>query len=161
MASRTFKRKEGSRPGTPPPVAVAAPARSLNFLPFIERYSLHLVVALLLLGTIRIVSTYQVFSYTFDEPAHLACGMEWLDKGVYTWEPQHPPLARVAGALGPYLIGIRSQNTKRLNIFSMTIEGLGILFNNNRNDEVLGLARLGILPFYWIGCLSVYWWARR
>ena len=126
-----------------------------------ERHSLLFVIALLVLGTIRIVTTYQVFSYTFDEPAHLACGMEWLDKGAYTWEPQHPPLARVAGALGPYLIGIRSQNTRRLNIFSMTFEGLGILFNNNRNDEVIGMARLGILPFYWIGCLSVYWWARR
>ncbi len=130
-------------------------------LAFLERNSLYLVIALLLLGTVRIVSTYQVFSYTFDEPAHLACGMEWLDKGVYTWEPQHPPLARVATALGPYLIGIRSQNTRRLNIFSMTMEGLAILFNNDRNGEVIGLARLGILPFYWIGCLSVYWWARR
>ena len=119
------------------------------------------MIALLLLGTIRIVSTYSVFSYTFDEPAHLACGMEWLDKGVYTWEPQHPPLARVAASLGPYLMGIRSQNTPRTDIFSMTYEGLGVLFNNGRYDEAIGLARLGILPFYWIGCLTVYFWTRR
>ena len=44
--------------------------------------------------TARIVATYPVFNHTFDEPAHLATGMEWLDRGTYTWEPQHPPLAR-------------------------------------------------------------------
>ncbi len=145
----------------PPAKATAAPAKPIEILPFLERHALALIIALLLIGTVRIVATYNVFSYTFDEPAHLACGMEWLDKGVYTWEPQHPPLARVAGSLGPYMMGIRSQNTQRLNIFSMTMEGLGILFNNTRHDEVLFTARLGILPFYLIGCLAVYWWTRR
>jgi len=29
--------------------------------------------------------------------------MEWLDKGAYTYEAEHPPLAPVAVALGPYL----------------------------------------------------------
>jgi hypothetical protein len=57
---------------------------SLNILPFIERHNVLFVLGLLLLGTVRIVSTYSVLSYTYDEPAHLACGMEWLDKGVYT-----------------------------------------------------------------------------
>jgi hypothetical protein len=161
MASRTSKRKEASRPDTAAPTPVWAPKTSLNFLPFLERHSLYIVIGLLLLGTIRIVSTYSVFSYTFDEPAHLACGMEWLDKGVYTWEPQHPPLARVAGALGPYLMGIRSQNTPRADIYSMTYEGIGVLFNNGRYDEAMSLARLGILPFYWVGCLVVYFWTRR
>src|ERR1700729_3671149 len=116
MASRTPKRKEASPPGMPQPTPLPPPNPSLNFLSFLERHSLYFVIALLLLGTIRIVSTYSVFSYTFDEPAHLACGMEWLDKGVYTWEPQHPPLARVAASLGPYLMGIRSQNTPRVDI---------------------------------------------
>jgi hypothetical protein len=156
MASRSSKRPPAAAP-TPLP----APSKPLPVLPFLERHSLTLVILLLLLGTIRIVSTYSVFSYTFDEPAHLACGMEWLDKGVYTWEPQHPPLARVAAALGPYLMGIRSQNTPRQDIYSMTFEGLGVLFNGGRSDEAMSLARLGILPFYWIACLVVYFWARR
>jgi hypothetical protein len=87
--------------------------------------------------------------------------MEWLDKGVYTWEPQHPPLARVASALGPYLLGMRSQNTKRVDEYSMYAEGLGIFFKNNGGRDIVTAARLGILPFYWIGCLAVYLWARR
>ena len=75
------------------------------------RHSAWIVAALILLATVRIVATYTVFNHTADEPAHVACGMEWLEKGVYRWEPQHPPLARVAAALGPYLLGARSQGT--------------------------------------------------
>jgi len=43
------------------------------------------VVLLLLagIGVARIISTYQVFSQTTDEPAHLATGMEWLEQGTY------------------------------------------------------------------------------
>ena len=62
----------------------------------------------MLLASLRIAATYPVFSHTIDEPSHIACGMEWLDKHTFNLEPKHPPLARVAGALGPYLMGRRS-----------------------------------------------------
>jgi hypothetical protein len=162
MQSKPQKRREavvtpkpGMEPRKPP----------IEILPFLERHSLVLVIALILLGTIRIAATYTVFSHTFDEPAHIACGMEWLDKGVYRWEPQHPPLARVAVAMGPYLFGVRSQGTPNRNIYSMTFEGLAILFNRHGSsgrgyDLTLALARLGVLPFFWVGCLVVYWWGR-
>ena len=35
--------------------------------------------------------------------------MEWLDRGVYRYEQIHPPLARVADALGPWLAGLHSE----------------------------------------------------
>jgi len=87
-----------------------------------------LIAALMLLRDRAIVATYFVFSHTFDEPAHIACGMS-LDKGVYRWEPQHPPLARVAAALRSLPAGVRSQNTPNRDIYSMTFEGLAILFH--------------------------------
>ena len=118
-------------------------------------------MALVLVASIRIIATYTVFSHTYDEPAHIACGMEWLDKGVYQWEPQHPPLARVATALGPYLLGTRCQNTPNVDLASMTKEGLAILYYGHHYDLTLELARLGVLPFFWIACLVVYWWGRR
>ncbi len=118
-------------------------------------------MALILIASARIVSTYPVFSHTFDEPAHIACGIEWLASGVYTWEPQHPPLARVAAALGPYLIGARPHNTPRIGILSMNTEGVAILFQGHRYDLTVTLARLGMLPFFWIACLVVYWWGSR
>jgi len=120
-----------------------------------------LAIALVLLASVRIVTTYTVFNHTSDEPAHIACGMEWLDKGAYQWEPQHPPLARVATAIGPYLLGIRSQNTPRNALFAFSKEGTAILYAGHHYDLTLALARLGILPFFWLGCAVVFWWGKR
>src|SRR5216683_7341492 len=66
------------------------------------------IFVILALGTLPIIGTYLVFSHTFDEPAHIAAGMELLDRGTFTYEQQHPPLARLAVAVGPYLLGARS-----------------------------------------------------
>jgi 4-amino-4-deoxy-L-arabinose transferase-like glycosyltransferase len=124
----------------------------------IERHATKLALALVLVASVRIVATYDVFSHTNDEPAHIACGMEWLDKGVYRYEAQHPPLARIAGALGPYLLGRRIQESKSGEMFG---EGLAILYQGAQYDRTLSAARLGILPFFWIAAFVVYAWARR
>ncbi len=142
-----------------PRVTTEPATRKINA--FLERRSLPLAVALVALGSLRIVSTYTVFNHTSDEPAHIACGMEWLDKHVYRWEPQHPPLARVTTALGPYLSGIRSQNTPRNAFLAMSKEGCSILYSGHHYDRTLALARLGILPFFWIACAAVYGWGKR
>ena len=128
---------------------------------FLERRSLIIAIALALLASARIVATYTVFNHTFDEPIHIACGMEWLDKGTYTCEPQHPPLARVAAALGPYLSGIRSQGIATTDLYTQPREGVAILYSGHHYDRTLALARLGILPFFWIACAVVYAWAAR
>jgi len=41
------------------------------------------------------------------------------------------------------------------------VEGAAILYRDHRYDLTLAMARLGILPFFWIACLVVYWWAGR
>jgi len=128
---------------------------------FLERHAGVLTVALVLIASLRIAATYTVFSHTSDEIAHVACGMEWLAQGAYTWETQHPPLARVAVALGPYLSGIRPQGTPHGEILQMFKEGAKILYSGKHYDRTLALARVGILPFFWIACLAVYAWGRR
>lgn len=115
-------------------------------------------LALLLLagiGAARIISTYHIFSQTSDEPAHLVTGMEWLERGTYTFEPLHPPLARVAVALGPYLAGIRLTGAK-----DMWEEGNELLFAHNRYMRNLSLARLGVLPFFLLATFLVWSWGR-
>src|SRR5438105_9381033 len=77
---------------------------------------------ILALGTMPIVGTYPVVSHTTDEPAHIAAGMELLDRGTFTYEQQHPPLARLAVAIGPYLWGARSHGASYI-----IDEGLAIL----------------------------------
>ena len=137
------------------------PSWTARALFFLERRSRAISLALVLIASLRIIATYTVFNHTSDEPAHIACGMEWLDKGVYRWEPQHPPLARVATALGPYLLGIRSQGTVDRNLFSKFVEGTAILYRDHHYDLTLAMARLGTLPFFWVACLVVYWWGKR
>ncbi len=133
--------------------ASPAGARALSFL---ERRSALLLLALLAVGTLRIVLTYRVFNHTIDEPAHIACGMEWLSKGVYRYETQHPPLARVAAALGLYLEGVRTIGRP-----DMYDEGVDLLYAHNHYDLHLSLARLGVLPFFWLAAGAVYLWAKR
>src|SRR5580704_8115777 len=129
------QRRAPASPSAVPTVDV----RPSPILQFLERHSRVLALALILIASVRIISTYSVFSHTSDEPAHVACGIEWLANGVYTWEPQHPPLARVAGALGPYLIGARPQDTPRVDFTSMTREGVAILFQGSRYDLTVTL----------------------
>jgi hypothetical protein len=108
------------------------------------------------LATIAVISTYPVFNQTYDEPAHLAAGMEWLDRGVYLYEAQHPPLPRVAAAIGPYRAGARS-----LGNADFYDEGRAILGEGAHYRRMLFLARLGMLPFFWLLlAVCVVWGAR-
>lgn len=115
-------------------------------------------VVLVAIAVLRIVATHGVYNATWDEPAHLACGMELLQLGQYTYEPQHPPLARVSVALGPYLAGVRGF-TPRLG--SMWNEGLDMLYREGSYFRTLGLARLGIIPFFLLGAALLWLWTRR
>ena len=53
-------------------------------------------VALVFTGiaSARIVATYSQLSVTYDEPPHLACGLEYLTQHTYKLETQHLPSAR-------------------------------------------------------------------
>jgi hypothetical protein len=111
---------------------------------------------LIAIAAVRIFPTYTIFTATFDEPLHIADGMEWLDRGTYTNEPQHPPLGRIAVALGPYLSGARSQA-----LDDVAADGNQILFKNDAYFHNLRLARLGNLPFLILCCIVVFLWAAR
>jgi hypothetical protein len=113
-------------------------------------------VLLVMIGTARIVSTYEVFNHTIDEPDHLAAGMEYLSTGKYLYEDQHPPLARVFGALGPFLAGERFHRGA-----GSYREGYRILGWAAHYDRTLALARAGMLPFFWIASAVVFLWGYR
>jgi len=125
------------------------------------------VVALIIVGSLRIAGTYTVFNHTPDEPEHTACGIDWLQKGVaYEDGFEHPPLARIAAGIGPYLVGRRLvekayDSTGALVTPTMRQQGELVLYMDQHYDRNLALARLGILPFYWIASAVVFLWARR
>lgn len=152
MSRRRTKPEIATAPSAPPP---RFPDLLLRVSAFLENFSIRIAIACVLLASLRIAATYPVFSHTSDEPAHIACGMEWLDRHTYHLEPQHPPLARIAAAIGPYLMGRRSHG------FSwMYREGNEILYDGDY-QSCLTAARLGILPFFWIAAATVYLFALK
>lgn len=122
----------------------------------IERHGHWLALALVLVATLRIAATYTVLNHTHDEPAHVAAGMEWLEKGAYRFEHQHPPLTRVMAALLPRLDGAHLWGRE-----GMWNEGVAILYRSGGYERTLSLARAGNLIFFWVACLVVFVWARR
>src|SRR5947209_12856582 len=100
-------------------------------------------VLLVAVASLRIVTTYTVFNHTIDEPDNLAAGMEYWSTGRYLYEDVHPPLARVFGAMGPFLAGERfhpGPDSYR--------EGYRILGSGAHYDRILARGRAGILPFF-------------
>ena len=113
--------------------------------------------ALLLAGCLRIAATYPVFTQTWDEPAHIAAGLEWLQRGEYNFEPLHPPLARIAAAAGPYLAGARlTPDEPNPWVQVNRILGAGAAYH-----RMLALARAANLGFFLIAGIAVFLLARR
>src|SRR5712692_7045733 len=121
-------------------------------LTVLERIAPLVTLAAVVAASSRIVSTYEIFSPTIDEPGHLACGVHYLQGFVCPYE--YAPLARAAIAVGPYLAGARPQQ-----MADIPREGLAIL--GAHYTRLLALARYGVLPFFWIACGALYGWGRR
>ena len=67
-----------------------------------------LLALLLVIFSLRIADTYTVFNETIDEHLHVAAGLQYLEQRQYTFEAQHPPLARAVVAALPYFFaGLR------------------------------------------------------
>lgn len=112
-----------------------------------------LAAAFLLLGVGRLATTWRVFSQTYDEPAHVACGLEWLSRHTYRIEPQHPPLARVMDALLPWLSGARTTGLP-----DMFEEGNEYFYSAGPIEDHLAKARAGTVVFYLLGGWTVFLW---
>jgi hypothetical protein len=107
-------------------------------------------------GVVRVASTHRVFSEVLDEPAHIACGYDWLEGVPYTIDPTHPPLERLLSALPAYF-----QRVPLLNDPNFIARGNNILYFKDDYVHNLAAARRGNLLFFIIAAMSVAWWAWR
>lgn len=125
----------------------------------------HLSLLFLLVALLRVASTYPIISQASDEPATIGTGIEWLDRGTYDLDPLHPPLARVASALAPYLSGVRFPatpgTTHNNNDWNPFWAGNQILGQGRHYWRILTLARLGMVPFLVLGVFIVMYWTRE
>ncbi|MEA2236499.1 MAG: hypothetical protein QOC81_1223 [Thermoanaerobaculia bacterium] len=114
-----------------------------------RRATLALFVVLTLIPLIRVAVTLRVFSGTVDEAIHISSGMEWLVRGTYDGDPEHPPLARVMFGLPLYLGGSRAMNPRV------------VLEHDHRYRHNLAEARAGNLLFLAISLAVVAVWSAR
>ena len=108
------------------------------------------------IGAGRIAATWRTVAQTSDETPNIGCGMQYLDLGRYDYGAFHPPLARLAIAVGPYLYGARSQKQP-----DRWKEGNAVLNSAPRYTKALTLARAGILPFFVLASTVAWLWGRR
>jgi hypothetical protein len=109
-----------------------------------------------LIGGMRIASTWRLFAETYDEKSQIACGVEWLSAHRYTFENQHPPLGRIAAGLGPYLDGAHNHDKP-----TRVEEGQAIFADAPDYYRLLAEARAGNLIFFALACLAVWLLARE
>lgn len=121
-----------------------------------QRWARRIAVLAGIIATFAVPIAAMHFNQTYDEPAHLAAGMQWLREGTYDLDPQHPPLARILIALGPALGGARPHDQP-----TSWTEGNAILISGGRYAHTLMLARLGVLPFFVLLLVVTWSWTRR
>jgi hypothetical protein len=129
----------------------------------VNKYVLGAAV-LIAIGLARIAATYTVFNGAYDEPFHVANGMEWLQEGTFTNQYRHPPLAGIVTALGPFVAGLRSPRRWNPAVQGESVifeEGNEILYSKNDYWSGLTLARIGTLPFFVLACVVTFLWSRR
>ena len=115
--------------------------------------------ALAVLACLMVASTWHVFGNVWDEPEHIAAGLSLIDQGDYRYDNQHPPLARLAAALGPQLAGARLPADAST---SGEQAGRDILYHSGASyDTLLTLARAGMLPFLLLLVIAQWYWVRE
>jgi hypothetical protein len=117
-----------------------------------------LVVLSALLACGLVASTWHVFGNAWDEPEHLAAGINLIQSDQYNYDNQHPPLARLAAAIGPWLGGARlPENPSGLGEEA----GRQVLYHSGASyDTLLTLARAGMLPFLFLLVVALWAWVR-
>jgi 4-amino-4-deoxy-L-arabinose transferase-like glycosyltransferase len=112
------------------------------------------IVFLTLLGVTRVASTYRVFSQTVDEPIHVAAGYQWLH-GKYDLDVEHPPLARLFFGLDAFRTYTMTNVTQ-----DRALQGNELLYRGGAYGRNLAWARAGNLPFFLLGLVVVFLWAK-
>jgi 4-amino-4-deoxy-L-arabinose transferase-like glycosyltransferase len=115
-----------------------------------------IVLLSLLISLVMIGFVYRDLSPTWDEPAHIGNGIAWLTPPYRLIDPVDPPVGRVSTAIGPWLFGAKAINTTR-----PWDAGNLVLREGGHYWRTATLARLGILPWYFLAVFLVWSMTRR
>ncbi len=136
-----------------------------------------IILILLLIGSLRIITTYDKLTVSPDELVHVATGLELIENGTYYLEALHPPFARVSVAIIPYLMGARlgdefySEYSHPFNHpdgYKKSFEGRNfggrlIFFSEGLQNykKMLISSRIGVLPYFILAGMVIAIWTRK
>ena len=108
----------------------------------------------------------RIKSPTFDEPAHLAAGLSYVQTLTFGANPQHPPLLKELSALPLFLAGVRLPDTARARDMVAGKPGLEYpvgfdIIESNGPDRVMFWARLPLILLATALGALLYWWGRE
>ena len=130
--------------------------RPVSTIRLTERTTAYFLLAFVVIFAARIVATYPVFNDVTDAAVHISGGLGYLRDGVYRYEPQHPPLARIAVAALPYWIA-----DLKLGPFENAWGGDWVEKDMSFYWKTLTLARAGNLVFAVSVLLFTYLWSSK
>ncbi len=105
-------------------------------------------------------------SATFDEPAHLAAGVEYWARHDFTIYSLSPPLLRLWGAIPAILAGAQAPPTEEADKRPIVERhwvycDAFVMANYARFERLLLFSRLGMIPISCLLGLVTFRWARR
>ena len=109
----------------------------------------------------------QLKSPVFDEPAHIAAGLSYLQTGEFGANPQHPPLLKEMSALSLLLAGVRwPDSAEARQLIQGSKPGLEWPVGNaiiaaNGPDKVMFWARLPFILLAALLGILLYAWGRQ
>ena len=109
----------------------------------------------------REIDTAQRYSPTWDEPGHIACGLELLQYGTYTMNPLHPPLPRILIALPWYVSGIRFEARPHDDGDHLESDSTALLYDRTRAAPALFIARAPVIAVGILLLAAIYAYAQR
>ena len=106
-----------------------------------------LTAAFVLAAVVWTIGSAAALSHTFDEPHHLATGIEWWQCGTYRRWTEIPPLPKLVTGLVPYLAGMRLPDRPAALGPEPGLAGIERLEAAPSYEHALMLARLGTAAF--------------
>jgi hypothetical protein len=115
-----------------------------------------LATLLIVIGVVRIASTYTTFSATVDEATHIGAGLQLFEYRAYQLQQVNPPLPRVIMAAGPWMIGMRFDPRG-----SFAEQLHSVFYSRGSYIRNVAFSRLGNLVFFVLTAAALWMWARQ
>jgi hypothetical protein len=119
-------------------------------------------VILAIVGTLEVRSAMGE-TQTWDEGIHISAGYSYLALGDYSWNVEHPPLAKLVSALPLRFMGLNAQpNDAEGKRKDQIRYGVDFLYKNRLHaDSILIAARSANILLTLLFTIAVAWWTRR